>query len=222
MNEPDVVLTDYLLALESCVFAVLTWRLAGGSLRVWLGLYFAGAAVASACGGTVHGFFSDEQALGAMVLWRVALVAIGVSTLANWAIGGESLFSPRAARWVTLAAALQLIVYCFVVIFVTQDFRVAIVDNLPALVFLIVALVVAYRRQGRGGLLVAAGGLALTLVAAALQQLQVGVDPRYFNYNAVFHTLQAIALLLFFLGCRWSLFTGAEASRHVAVSQAAR
>jgi hypothetical protein len=202
MHEPDVVLTDYLLALVSVVFAVLiVRRRAAAALHVWLAIYFAMAAVASACGGTVHGFFPDEHSLGAAILWRTALVAIGVATLATWTIGAQLLFSPGGARWITIAAALQLAVYVPVVLFVTQDFRVAIADNLPALLFLILALVLAYRRHARAGLLVAAGGLVLTLVAATLQQLKVGIDPRYFNYNAVFHTLQAIALLLFFLGC---------------------
>ena len=48
----------------------------------------------------------------------------------------------------------------------------------------------------------AAGGLSLTLVAAVLQQLQVALHPDYFNHNAVFHVVQAVAMLLFFLGGR--------------------
>jgi hypothetical protein len=201
MLEPDVVLTDYLLAALSLVFAALMWR-ATGPLRLPLATYFASAAVASAAGGTVHGFFADPDSLGAAVLWRIALLAIGVATLANWTIGARLLFAPRVARWIVLAAGLQLAAYSVVVLFVSQDFRVAILDNLPALLFLLVALVLAYGRHRRAGLLVAAGGLVLTLVAAALQQLQIGIHPVYFNYNAVFHTVQALALLVFFLGAR--------------------
>jgi Family of unknown function (DUF6962) len=88
------------------------------------------------------------------------------------------------------------------VLFVSQNFRVAIIDNLPAVLFLLAALLICYRRQPRRGPLVAAAGLSLTLVAATLQQLKVGINPVYFNYNAVFHVVQAVALLLLFLGAQ--------------------
>jgi hypothetical protein len=202
VHEPDVVLTDYLLAAESLVFAgYFIRRHATAPLGWWLALYFACAAVASGCGGTVHGFLSGDS-LAAAVLWRTTLVTIGIATLANWAIGAKLLFSPRVAGWIIAAAGLQFAAYLLVVLAVSQDFRVAILDNLPALLFLLVALLLAYRRHRRGGLLVAAAGLVLTLVAATLQQMQIGIHPVYFNYNAVFHTVQALALLVFFLGAR--------------------
>lgn len=204
MTEPDVALTDYLLAAESFLFVLLLRRrdMKAGRLQFWFTIFFAAAGVASACGGTVHGFFADERMPGQAILWRATLLAVGVATLANWAIGARVLLAEHVAKWIIVAAGVQLAAYSVVVVFLSRDFRVAIADNLPAVLFLILALLLAYRREPRAGLFVAAGGMSLTLLAAALQQLQVAVHPRYFNHNAVFHVVQAVALLLFFLGGR--------------------
>jgi Family of unknown function (DUF6962) len=57
----------------------------------------------------------------------------------------------------------------------------------------------------------ATAGVALTLVAALLQQREVSIHPRYFNHSALYHVLQAVALFLIFLSGRW--LVGAELSR---------
>jgi hypothetical protein len=203
MKELDVALTDYFLALEAFLFVVLLVRHRNdtGRLRFWFVIYFLAASLASACGGTVHGFVNEEQAGAYAILWRATLLAVGVAALANWAIGAHLLFSHRVTRWIVLAAVVQLLAYAVTIIFVSQDFRVAILDNLPAVVFLIVALLLTCLRQPQAGLLVAAGGMSLTLVAAALQQLEIGIHT-HFNHNAVFHVIQAIALFMVFRGCR--------------------
>ncbi len=205
MTEPDVTLTDYALALECILFVVLLQRgrARPWGLRFWFSLFFASVSVASLCGGTVHGFFLDEQTLGHTILWPTTLLAIGVTALSAWAIGAKLLFSRRVARWVLIAAVLQFAFYCIVVLFRTEEFWVTILNNLPAVLFLIIALGLVYRREKQRSLLLAAGGLALNLVAALLQQLGIGIHPVYFNHNAIYHVLQAVALFLFFLGCRW-------------------
>jgi hypothetical protein len=205
MTEPDVTLTDYTLALEGALLLVLLQRGRGrpGGLRSWFALFFASMSAASLCGGTVHGFFLEEQTLGEAILWPTTLLAIGVTTLSTWAMGAKLLFSRQVVRWVLVAAGIQFAFYTVVVLFLTQKFWVAVVDNLPAVLLLLLALGLAYRREKHRSLLLAAGGAALTLVAALLQQLGVGLHPIYFNNNALYHVLQAVALFLFFLGGRW-------------------
>ena len=80
---------------------------------------------------------------------------------------------------------------------------VPILNNLPAIFFfLIIAIERAYLREKQRSLLLVAGGLTLNLVAGLQQQIGFGIHPVYFNHNALYHVLQAIALYLFFLGSR--------------------
>jgi hypothetical protein len=48
-------------------------------------------------------------------------------------------------------------------------------------------------------------GLALTFVAAAVQQLRIAIHPVYFNHNALYHVIQAGALLLIFVAARFTV-----------------
>ncbi len=195
MTEPDVALTDYALALECTVFAYLLQRKEHA-------LFFGSAAIASLAGGTVHGFFLDDRTLGNAVLWRITLIAIGVTAASAWAVGARVLFPGPTARRISIAAAAAFAAYCVVTVFITQEFRAAVVFYLPAVVFLLVALSVAYARARERGILVAVAGLGLMFIAAAVQQARFALHPRYFNHNALYHLIQAVALWLLFLGLR--------------------
>ena len=195
MTEPDVALTDYALAIECTIFAYLLQRKEHA-------LFFGSAAVASLAGGTVHGFFLDARTLGNAVLWRFALIAIGVTAASAWAIGARVLFPAPTVRRITIAAAAAFAAYCVLTLFITQEFRAAVVFYLPAVVFLLVALSVAYARARERGILVAVAGLALMFIAAAVQQARITLHPTYFNHNALYHLIQALALWLLFLGLR--------------------
>src|SRR2546422_827392 len=72
----------------------------------------------------------------------------------------------------------------------------------PAAVFLLVVLSVAYARARERRILVAIAGLGLMFIAAAVQQARIALHPTYFNHNALYHLIQAVALWLFFLGSR--------------------
>lgn len=202
MTEPVVTLTDYGLAVECAVLAGLCWRHRPSPFRPWLTTFFVAAALAPLLGGTVHGFFPDET-FGQRILWSATLLAIGVTALSGWALGGLLVLPDRPRRWLMTAAWIQLAAYTGVVLFVSRTFVVAIIDYLPATIFLLVAFVVAWRRTGAGALAAAAAGLGLTLVAAAGQQAGIGLHPVWFDHNAVYHLLQAIAFVLFYRGARW-------------------
>ena len=194
MKEPDVTITDYLLALEAFAFAVLIARSATGTaLQRWFVIFFAATAAASLVGGTVHGFFNNS-----IVLWRLVLISLGVVAAAAWAIGARLLLSDRLAQFVVTAAWVEFVAYALIVVFVTDRFLFAIVNYLPATVFLIVAFFARYQSNAVTPLAQGLAGLLVTLVAAAVQQARIGVHPTYFNHNALYHLLQAVALFLIF------------------------
>jgi hypothetical protein len=207
MTEPDVALTDYAVALE-CILLIIILPHGGVSaqgLRFWFRVFLGSIGAASICGGTVHGFFLDERSVGYAILWPATLLAMGVTALAMWAIAANLLFPQWVVRWVLVAGGIQYALYSVVVLFLIQEFWVAMVNNLPAILFLMLALETTYHREKRWRLLLAAAGPALVLIAAVLQYLRVGVDPVYFDYNALYHVLQGVAIFLFFQGVRWLL-----------------
>ena len=215
MTEPDVALTDYALVVECAIFIWLIGRHKDRSpgLRAWSTLLFASTAAAALFGGTLHGFFSSEPSVTGQLVWKLSLLAIGVTAFAGWVIGAKLVLRPHHTRWLTVAASLQFAVYAAFVLFVQDAFWVAIADYLPAALFLMVAFGLVARRPGFAGARLGSWGLALSFVAAGIQNFRIAVHPTYFNHNALYHVVQAVALVLIFLGCRALLQVGVANSR---------
>ena len=205
MTEPDVTLTDYGIALECAILAgLLHRRRAGrGDLRRLFVLFFGSSGLGALAGGTVHGFFRDDDSLVGGTLWRVALLALGVTAFAAWSIGARLVFAGRAARMVQALAALELAAYAVVVVVFDQRFLVAIANYAPAVAFLALSFVVTYRRRGGGPLLAGLAGLLLTAAAAVVQRRRISLHPTLFNHNALYHVIQMVAFVLIFLAGRY-------------------
>ena len=204
MIEPDVVLTDYALALECAVLAFLLWRERTGRdpLAFWFALAFLATAVAALAGGTVHGFFSDKTSAGHRMLWPLVLIMIGVGALAFTNIAAALQMTGQAVPAISRAALALFLVYCLVVLFFDDRFVVAIVAYLPAVLFLGWVFLEQYRRTRQRAFAWGLAGIGVTLLAAVIQQARIGLHPRYFNHNALYHTLQAAGLFMIFLTTR--------------------
>lgn len=205
MTEPDVTLTDYVLALECGVFCWLLWRRAPkrSPLRIWTIVFFAATGAGALSGGTVHGFFLDTGSFGHRVLWPMTLLSLGVAALAAWIIGAHLLLRGGGVRAISIAAGPFFVAYAAVVFFVSQAFVVAIANYLPACLFLFATFLVVHRRHPARPLVAGMAALLLTLLSGALQQAGIGLDSVYFNHNALYHLLQAIALWLLFRCFLW-------------------
>jgi hypothetical protein len=204
MTEPAVTLTDYALAIESAVFvfALVGAEARDRTVRFWFVVFFASIAVASALGGTVHGFFLDASSPGRAILWPATLLSILVTSLAAWNISAILELDERGSTLVRRLAITQFVVFSLVVLLVTSKFYVAIAAYLPSTLILLFALVSTYRRRRDPAVRWGVAGLALTLVAAAVQQLHIGFHPVYFNHNALYHVIQGGALGMIFVAAR--------------------
>ena len=201
MHEPATTITDFVLALQCGLFAVLLLRAepAPEARRDWV-LFFASLSLAALCGGVVHGYLPEQESLAHAALWRATLLAIGVTAFMAWRIGAGIALPSAPGRVVSGAAALLFGVYAWVVLLLDQSFRVAVLHYLPAVVFMMLCLALAARRRRGGGLAGAAGGLAITLAAAVLQQMRVGIHPVHFDHNALYHVIEMAALVLVYRG----------------------
>ena len=204
MTEPAVTLTDYALAIECAVFVIALARLDARDreLCFWFVVFFASIGVASVLGGTVHGFFLAASSPGRRVLWPATLLAILVTSLAAWNIGAVLRLNERRVALVCRFAMAQLVVFALVVLLVTSEFYVVIIAYLPSTLFLLFALLTTYRSRPDRAISWGVTGLALTLVAAAVQQFHVGIHPVYFNHNSLYHVIQGGALGMIFVAAR--------------------
>lgn len=197
--EPDVALTDYALVVETLLLGFWTCRsYTSNSLKPWFVLLFWSISVAAFVGGTVHGFLTDPQSFGARASWLITMIFLGLTALSEYGIAAHLLFSSRSANILIFSAVLIFALYVVVVAFWNATFRIAVIDYVGGLIFLSIALLRLYSRHRNRAALIGIAGLLLTLAASAVQQAHISIDPHYFNHNALYHLLEAIALFLIY------------------------
>ena len=201
MKEIDVTLTDYGLTILCFVIALVIFkkRTDNPMLTTWFTVLFLSVGFAAFIGGTVHGFVY-EGTLSHFILWRGAILFIGVSALCGWMIGFSIIFTPFFQKIFSVAAIVNFIIYSAYVLFFNQNFGVAPANYLPSAVFLLIVFISVYKQTLHKLAFFALLGLVLTFVAAGIQQLEIDVHPDYFNHNAFYHVVQAAGLYLIFLG----------------------
>ncbi len=193
--ELDVALTDFFL---TGLCAALGWRVPPTSPAPLRSVYSA-LAVASAIGGVFH-LLPHGSPLRPH-LWWCTLVAVGVVAAATYRCAWVVAWG-RSRRAVDVALAGLLALYAVAVTFFSRDFLLAIVGYLPAVLALAAASLLAFRRSRDRRWLIGLAGVALTLLAAGIQQEKWGIHPVYLSPNSLYHLVQAVGLMLLFPVCR--------------------
>jgi hypothetical protein len=208
VTEPDVALTDYALAVESGILAALLLGepSARPDLQRWFVVFFGAIGTAATLGGTVHGFFAPRRSPLGTVLWRGALMAIGLAAGSAWLLGAALLWGHAPDSTFLGIVAAGFVAYAVVVLAVTDAFWVAVASYLPPTGFLMFAYWNAFRSDPAGAFAIGFAGLALTMAAGLAQQLRIGIHPIYFNHNAVYHAVQAAALLMIFWSAQYLVY----------------
>ncbi len=200
IDEPDVSLSDYGLALETACFAVVLTRLPTHRprLRGWSAAFFVTASVASVAGATDHGFFRrDSRESGHDLLWVTTLLAIGAAALTLVGIGSETGLSRASARRMIAIAMVAGVAYALAVLVGWRSFLVAIVAYVPAALFLLGILILQYAWNRDRASLLGICAVVLALIAAAVQQRKIGIHLRYLGHNALYHLIQAASFAVF-------------------------
>lgn len=216
IHEPDVAVTDLGLAILGGYFG---WRLKNGregpegTLRKAGFVIMVGLASAALFGAIFHAFFPAKTASppGRIAWIPVVLSIVAVAATLLWL--ALSLLAPRLSPGITRGL---LLVYCVafaaVALLVDDSFAGIVRFYGPALILILIAAVIQAARTRSVAWTLIAGGFAISIVAALLQQAGVSLHPRYFNHNAVYHVVQGIALVLLYYG-----FLRADAWRNAAV-----
>jgi hypothetical protein len=205
ITDPAVTLTDYGLAIECAAIVALLMRpqASDPTLRIWFVVFFAAAATASLLGGTVHGFFKPADSAARAILWPATLIAVLATGLAAWFAAARLQLEPRAESIARLIATLLLVAMALLVLFVTHNFAIAIAGYLPATLFLLYSLLVAYRRHRERAIAWGITGVSLALIGAAVQRLHVVIHPVYLDHNVFYHLLQGAAFWMIYKAARF-------------------
>lgn len=204
MTELVVTLTDYFLSLLCTGFALCLYRCSekkSKMLMLWL-IFFISAALESLLGGTVHGFFLDSNTLMYQILWTSTLLTIGATAFCCWVIGGISIGGNKMfVQWIMIASII-FIIYAVTVILYNQNFIIAIINYVPAIIFLLIAMIIRFLKTKSIYCIWVILGIVISLIAAIIQQTGVSLHPIYFNHNSIYHLLQAIGFWFAFKGAK--------------------
>ncbi len=202
MLEPDVTITDYILAAQCLCFALLIHKKSPNS--PWLFL-FGSLCIASLAGGTVHGFLPEETSLAYAISWRSTLIAIGAMALAAWYVGVAFLSKKLVTQWIKKGAIAQFFLFTLIILFYSQQFLLAALNYLPAVIFLFIIFMREYFRIKERALLFGAASIILTFAGSFIQIAKISLHLQYFNHNALYHVIQFVALCLLFMTARWDV-----------------
>jgi hypothetical protein len=201
LAEPDAALTDFGVAVEAAILAGLIARRGRAAARRWWTFFFGALAIGALLGGIEHGFFPDGVSLPSVILWRLTLLALGLTALAAWGAGTTALARPTT--WIPVGATGLFVAYALAVLFVTDQFGLAMAHYLPAALFLLAMLAHCWWRAGARPAAVGVLGLVILLAGSWVQWRRIPLHPVYFTHNALDHLIEAVALLLLYRAARW-------------------
>jgi hypothetical protein len=205
INEPATLVTDYLLAAFTGLLGRRLARAARDAewsaltqtalTQRWWSVAFTATAIASAAGGTVHGFQHVMARRLTNLLWLVTLESLVVAAFAVVSAAIVLVGWGRTIRFVaTFAAAVAFGSYGLWVI--ENPVFLSAIAAYGAAFGVLVGIRLSVRPLDRGGRLLLAG-VALSLAAAGVQQSGWSIH-RYFNHNDLYHVIQAVAVWLLY------------------------
>jgi hypothetical protein len=204
IHDPDVVVTDVVLAILGGYLGWRLWRASSRHPLLITGALLMGALASAALWGAIfHAVFPAGTAtLPGFLAWIPVTLSIVVAASVMLDLGLRLLL-PRIQphlRWSIVAS--YAVIFSGVVLFVHESFGSIVYFYTPALLLLLVAAGRQGIQRRDAGWSLIATGLMLSAGAAVLQLARVALHPVYFDHNAVYHVVQGLALIVLYLGWR--------------------
>lgn len=197
--------TDAILGLEAVLCAAFIWSFLDADafkVRVWLGV-FGLLTIASALGAVAHGLDLSDGLRDA--LWQPLFLSLGLMLGLIAVAAAHDRWGNAVGRKLLPIALLAGLGFYGVTVVLGGAFLIFVAYEAVAMIF---ALVVYLQLAGRGhpGASLVAAGIAVTLVAAVVQQTDWTVMIVWpLDHNGLFHLVQMPGLVLMTLGIRSSL-----------------
>lgn len=186
MNEPMTVVTDYALGGVAACLALLLFRNAQTSRRLWA-VAFAALAAAAFLGGTWHGFLQSN------LLWKATTLSAGVASFGMVAGSSYAVFSGPSRAFVLTAALAKLAVYSAWMLG-HDAFLYVVIDT--SIAFIVVAALHLWKWNGP-----ILAGVAVSIAGALVQASGFRLH-EHFNHNDLYHVIQIAALVLLYRGAK--------------------
>ena len=186
MNEPMTVVTDYVLGSVAAWLALLLFRNAQTSRRLWA-VAFAALAAAAFLGGTWHGFLQSN------LLWKATTLSAGVASFGMVAGSSWAVFSGPIRAFALTAALAKLVVYSAWML--SHDaFLYVVIDT--GIAFIVVAALHLWKWNGP-----ILAGVAVSIAGALVQASGFRLH-EHFNHNDLYHVIQIAAVVLLYRGAK--------------------
>lgn len=215
IHEFDVAITDLLLFVEATLFAYFLYQKRSTQilLRRLLVLLFLALGISSLLGALFHAFFPAKTATGSgFAIWIATALFIGLIAIVVWLIDLYILGDKKLLKVTLPIPVAYLLIFVYVLFFLSYQFKIIILFYLPPMIFLaMISLMKLIQTKKRPWFWLLAG-LVLSFLAAAAQYLQINLHSIYFNYNALYHLVQGVALTLLFLSFQKMLTDSIQAT----------
>lgn len=201
ITEPITMLTDYVIAVEVFIFAIVLFRKGYLQKQVAIGLWaaaFACVGVAAALGGTCHGFTYYLENSIVRSLWSVMLLALSSASLFMLFATIISTLPRRLRVWFLLGTTTKFCLYLSWSI-THLHFVYAIVDYLSAMLIVLgLEAWAIYRRWHSKASVWIIAGILVSGLAIGVQAAQLTIAA--LNSNDLYHVVQVVALYLLYRG----------------------
>ena len=200
ITEPMTMLTDYLITIETFIFAGLLIRSKSKSksLSLWIAAFFS-VGVAALCGGTYHGFAFYLQDSTSAILWMGVTYSLSLSSfLMLWATVINFIPSKFHKFSLTLVGFKSLL-YLYLAR-QKDDFRYILADYMSASVAILVIVIFAFYTKKQPSAIFFITGIIILFIAGGVQQSGI-ILARNFNYNDLSHIISMVAFYLLYKGC---------------------
>ena len=201
MLEPDVTMTDFALAMECAVFAVLLVRRGaqGDPTNRLFALTFAALGASSLFGGIWHGFFSGAETQAGRWVWFATMAALACAAFLLWRVAASWIGQSTWVGRIRALAFVQFVVQLATSAFITDAFAVGAAGMMPPISLVTVLYAKRYRATRAQRALAGLTGFALAVLSGLVIVFDVSLHPVWATTHAVYHALQFVAFWLVFL-----------------------
>jgi hypothetical protein len=204
IHDPDVVFTDLGLAILGAYLGRRLWTQPGQGVVPRAGAVLMGGLASAALWGAIfHGVFPTGTATrSGLLVWIPVVLSIVVAATAMLYLGLRILIPQLPPGIRRLIIATYAAAFAAVALLAHESFTSIVYFYVPALSFLLIAAARQAIQSRDAGWILVTTGLVLSAAAAILQQAKVAIHPIHFDHNAVYHVVQAIAVVVLYLGWR--------------------